>query len=39
VVIVCTGHGLKDPDIVSLPEPTKVKPIYEEVADLLSKKR
>jgi threonine synthase len=35
VVIVCTGHGLKDPDIADLSEPTKVKPIYEEVIKLL----
>jgi threonine synthase len=37
VVVVCTGHGLKDPDIVSLPEPARVKPVYEEVAGLLLK--
>ncbi len=35
IVIVCTGHGLKDPDIVDLAEPAKVKPIYEEVVKLL----
>ena len=35
VVIVCTGHGLKDPDIVDLAEPAKVKPLYADVVKLL----
>lgn len=25
IVTVCTGHGLKDPDIVNMPEPIKIK--------------
>lgn len=36
VVIVCTGHGLKDPDIVQLPEMPKVEATYDSVAKLLS---
>jgi len=35
VVIVCTGNGLKDPDIVALPKPAKVRPIFEEILKLL----
>jgi len=35
VVIVCTGHGLKDPDIVEIGMPTKVKPILSEVEKIL----
>jgi threonine synthase len=34
-VIVCTGHGLKDPDIVELPEPTRVRPVFAEVVKML----
>lgn len=35
VVIVCTGNGLKDPDIVELPEPIKIRPTFEEVQKVL----
>ena len=28
VVIVCTGHGLKDPDIITLPEPTRIEATF-----------
>ncbi|OGZ06406.1 MAG: threonine synthase [Candidatus Lloydbacteria bacterium RIFCSPHIGHO2_01_FULL_54_11] len=35
VVLVCTGNGLKDPDIVSLPDPVKVRPLFEEIRGLL----
>jgi len=34
VVLVCTGNGLKDPDIVTLPEPIKIHPTFEEVQKL-----
>lgn len=36
IVLVCTGNGLKDPDIVQLPEPLKVRPIFEEVQKILA---
>lgn len=35
IVLVCTGHGLKDPDVVDLSQPTKIKPVYEDVIKLL----
>ena len=35
IVIVCTGNGLKDPDIVELPEPLKVHPTIEEIEKIL----
>ncbi|MDE2001338.1 MAG: threonine synthase [Patescibacteria group bacterium] len=35
VVLICTGNGLKDPDIVQLPEPIKVRPDFEEVRKIL----
>ena len=35
VVLVCTGNGLKDPDIVELPEPIKIRPIFDEVQKIL----
>lgn len=34
-VIICTGHGLKDPDIVGLPQPEKVSPSLAELERLL----
>lgn len=35
VVLVCTGHGLKDPDIVELDPPIKIKPTLLEVEKVL----
>lgn len=35
IVLVCTGNGLKDPDIVDLPEPIKIRPTFEEVQKML----
>ena len=35
IVLVCTGHGLKDPDIVELSQPIKIKPTLSEVEKLL----
>lgn len=35
VVLVCTGNGLKDPDIVDMPELIKVRPVLEEVQRVL----
>ena len=35
VVVVCTGHGLKDPDIVDMPVPVKVAPVFDKIAKLL----
>ncbi|MEX0930086.1 MAG: threonine synthase, partial [Candidatus Paceibacterota bacterium] len=35
VVIVCTGNGLKDIDVVNLPEPIKVAPTFEEIQKVL----
>ncbi|MEK7109134.1 MAG: threonine synthase [Patescibacteria group bacterium] len=35
VVLVCTGNGLKDLDIVNLPEPIKILPVFEEVQKIL----
>lgn len=35
IVIVCTGNGLKDPDIVELPESIKVEPVFEEIQKIL----
>ena len=36
IVVVCTGHGLKDPDIVEMPETKKVEASYDRVAEVLS---
>lgn len=35
VVIVATGNGLKDPDIVEIPQPIKIKPFFDEIVNLL----
>ena len=35
IVLVCTGNGLKDPDIVQLPELIKIRPVFEEVQKIL----
>ena len=35
VVLVCTGNGLKDPDIVQLPELPRARPVFEDVRSLL----
>ena len=35
IVLVCTGNGLKDPDIVQLPELIKIRPVFDEVQKIL----
>lgn len=35
IVIVATGHGLKDPDIVTIPDQIKVRPTLEEIEKIL----
>ena len=35
IVVVCTGHGLKDPDIVEISQPEKISPSFSELERLL----
>jgi threonine synthase len=35
VVLICTGNGLKDPDIVQLPELLNVRPTFEDIRNIL----
>ncbi len=35
IAIVCTGNGLKDPDIVTLPEPVRISPTFEAIQKIL----
>lgn len=35
IVLVCTGHGLKDPDIVEMEAPIKVKPVLSDIEKIL----
>jgi threonine synthase len=31
VVMICTGNGLKDPDVVEMPEPARAKPTLQDI--------